>query len=772
VSAVATARGVRVNPRARAFTDQLLAAVPVLTVFFWLALIYCWESWGHATPWLFTDELETAQLSRAIADTGHAARRGDPHSFQSLYNYLIAPAWWLSDMNRAYATVKYIGAVTMTTAIFPAYWLARTFLSKPWALFAGAATAAVPALVYSSFLVYEPLAYPYATLCFFLIAKALAKRDFSFALPRAIGSAFVSVLTRRDEEPATARRPRRLSIKRPSWVLAAIVACAIAPLVRGQLVAIPAVLVAAAALRWWGSERMSEWRKDWTVGDWVGWATLVVGVLVVVNAFVTHRSFAWYVATTLWKGRMLDYGLWAAGALTIGLGVFPVVAGLAALVPLKGVEASEEERAFRCAAIAGIALVGFYTAVKAAYISTVFSTLVEERNLIYITPLLMIGTAFVLERAAVRLVPALASAGLVLYLILTTPYHIDEHFYFDAPGFGILESANQNWRWTAGYAQNVLIGLLIVSLVVLVLPRVLSWSPRAVVAVTAAAGAAVFAWTLTAQITAAISSKYFSELYASNIAKPYDWLDHATNGKPTIYLGQNITDPTGIQELEFWNRSIRWMWSLDGSAIKVGSPVLTPDLGKTTGRLIPAPKGAEYVVSDEGTNIVGKVVAKHEHLVGGTTVNWQVTKIYPPLRLQQAATGIYDDGWTGPTSTYSQFATPGNKPGYAVVILSRVAWGGIDVPGHATIKVGRLVVRKGQPVLGRVTDVARYTIHSHGYQVFHLRTPPPPFRVTVFIDPTFVPHDLDPRNSDVRAFGAQVSFGFQAAPPPKPAKKK
>ena len=29
---------------------------------------------------------------------------------------------------------------------------------------------------------------------------------------------------------------------------------------------------------------------------------------------------------------MIDYGLWAAGALTIGLGVLPVVAGLAALV--------------------------------------------------------------------------------------------------------------------------------------------------------------------------------------------------------------------------------------------------------------------------------------------------------------------------------------------------------------------------------------------------------------------------------------------------------
>ena len=103
---VASARG-RAPSRAWSFarSERLLAAVPVLTVFFWLALIYTWESWGHVTPWLFTDELESAQLSRAIAETGHAARRGVPHGFQSLFNYLIAPAWWLSDTHQAYAAI-------------------------------------------------------------------------------------------------------------------------------------------------------------------------------------------------------------------------------------------------------------------------------------------------------------------------------------------------------------------------------------------------------------------------------------------------------------------------------------------------------------------------------------------------------------------------------------------------------------------------------------------------------------------------------------------
>ena len=61
----------------------------------------------------------------------------------------------------------------MTSAVFPTYLLARMLVRRPAALFAAAAAGAIPALVYSSYIVEEPLAYPYAAFCFFLIAKAL-----------------------------------------------------------------------------------------------------------------------------------------------------------------------------------------------------------------------------------------------------------------------------------------------------------------------------------------------------------------------------------------------------------------------------------------------------------------------------------------------------------------------------------------------------------------------------------------------------------------------
>ena len=90
VSAVATPRRVEEArpPRDRTLADRLLAAVPLASIYLWLCIVYVFEAWRHVTPWLFTDELEMTQISRSIAATGHAARRGEPYSLHSLYPVL------------------------------------------------------------------------------------------------------------------------------------------------------------------------------------------------------------------------------------------------------------------------------------------------------------------------------------------------------------------------------------------------------------------------------------------------------------------------------------------------------------------------------------------------------------------------------------------------------------------------------------------------------------------------------------------------------------
>src|SRR5207342_3053162 len=114
---------------------------------------------------------------------------------------------------------------------------------------------------------------------------------------------------------------------------------------------------------------------------------------------------------------------------------------------------------------------------------------------------------------------------LVLYLILTTPYKMEFHFYSDAPGLSILEEANRHLGWTTHTARVVLLSMLVLSVVLVLLPRLLGGRRMAAVAVAAFAAVAVLAWTVTAQLSAATASNSFANDFAQNISPPLDWLD-------------------------------------------------------------------------------------------------------------------------------------------------------------------------------------------------------------------------------------------------------
>jgi hypothetical protein len=225
-----------------------------------------------------------------------------------------------------------------------------------------------------------------------------------------------------------------------------------------------------------------------------------------------------------------------------------------------------------------------------------------------------------------------------------------------------------------------------------------------------------------------------------------------------MYLGQQIPDANGIWLLEFWNRSLRDVWSLDGSA-KGPGPTLSPDLLSTDGS-ITAPEGVKYVVVEPGIDLVGKIVDTARHYGGGAPQDWRLYEIAPPLRLRDAAEGIYADGWSGKNTAYSRYRTPGNRPGFAVVTLSRAAFNGDEPPGHVTIRVGPLKVLDKQPGLAKVTQTVRWTIRGGASRTFYVPVPKPPWRVQVLVAPTFRPADVDPQSHEQREFGAQVGFGY------------
>ncbi len=538
-------------PAENAWFDRVYRAIPLATVFVALLALYAWEAARHSTPWLFTDELELSQISRSIEATGHGGRRGDPYFWQTLYTWLIAPAWAASSTSTAYEIVKYIGVIVMTLTVVPTYFLARTIVSRRAALFAAAGAAAVPALAYAPMILEEPLSYPYAALAFLAMALALARRTWF-------------------------------------WIAAAIALSLLGGLVRGELGVLPVVLVLAAGLYAVTSDAGRRWRSRFTVWDWVGAIVLGAGAIIVFSGLVGKFSQSWAIATGNYRGRMLDYGLHAAGSLTIGLGLLPVVAALAALARPRDEERTPELRAFTSLFAAAVIGFGIYTAVKASYLSTVFGTTVQERNLIYLVPLVFVGTALWIDRPRLRWIPLAAAVGFVAYLIVATPYQLDNVPAVDSLGVAMAQMWNRNFSFAHGGIERGLIVALVIAVVLLVLPRFLTRRPGWTLAVTATAGVLVLAWGLTGQISAANYSADASDSLISNYPRPLTWLDAKTHGKPTLYLGQHLNSGTdlGVWLTEFWNRSLRYVWSVDGSAPGPG-PTRTPNT-HADGRLYPA----------------------------------------------------------------------------------------------------------------------------------------------------------------------------------------
>ena len=227
---VTTVAARRDGARATTALARLTGAIPVLTVFVWLTLIYAWQAVLVETPWLFTDELELTQLARSIADVGQPMRRDQEYWFAPLSAILTSPAWLLDGARASYDAMKYIDVVLMTAAIFPAYGLARFVASPRAALFAATGSVCIPAFMYSALLLEEPLAYAWSTLALFLIVRALAVRT-----PRAV-------------------------------VLAGVVALA-APLARTQLAVLPAIFALSALWLAWTSETGRRWWRGWSRGS-------------------------------------------------------------------------------------------------------------------------------------------------------------------------------------------------------------------------------------------------------------------------------------------------------------------------------------------------------------------------------------------------------------------------------------------------------------------------------------------------------------------------
>ena len=115
--------------------------------------------------------------------------------------------------------------------------------------------------------------------------------------------------------------------------------------------------------------------------------------------------------------------------------------------------------------------------------------------------------------------------------------------------------------------------------------------------------------------------------------------------------------------MEFWNRGLQYVWSLDGTAPPPGRQApgyVTPDAGPDgllTGKSIPtgAPPGVDYMVADADIQVAGQgprapagAIRDHRRTSSASRSTrsssrrrrWRLLKIDRPLRLASTPTGI------------------------------------------------------------------------------------------------------------------------------------
>ena len=512
----------------------------------------------------------------------------------------------------------------------------------------------------------------------------------------------------------------------------AVGSAAVGPLIRQEFLGLPVSLVLAAAglwvLRGGGMARRLPWRR-------VLIALVAIAIFGYVFARVVVEHYeALQVGAYLNRHTLREGGL-AAGALAIGLGVLPVIGGIASL-HLRERRDEPAYRAFALYLAASIVTLWLYTAGKATFLlGSTLGSLIEERNLFYLSPLLLLGTALALGARRLDWLLVAAATVLVLVLVWSRMFQVGAP-YFEAPGLAILTLLNRDLIWTVQDFHRLLVGAAIVSLALLAL-RGRRWVP-------ALAAVLTCAWLLTGQIyeTSADISE-INTVFAPELTPPRDWVDQATHGKATTFLAETVDDPNPLLLLEFWNRSLHHMASFDGTA-KGPGPTFAPGLSSTDGT-IQEYTGDPYTLVGNGVVLAAPVVAtRPPYTLYSTPHGW---------RLLSVERNVYTDGWGTNPILFTYFAPGG--PGVLIIHLSRTAYTGPGRPGVATIRVGTVKLNQyGGPVLARMVTVAHAVVPNGKERTVRVPVAATPVAVSISVTNTISPP------GDSRKLAAQPGFTF------------
>jgi Dolichyl-phosphate-mannose-protein mannosyltransferase len=674
----------------------------------WLAAIVAVSSIVRAVlsrdivaPFILVDELIWSELARGIADAGEPLIRDEPESSYSIvYPLVLSPVYGLFDsLPAAYDAAKVVNSIAFSLAAVPAYFLARRVIGEHLSLLAALLAVAVPSAAYTGTVMTENVFYP-----LFLL------------------SALVLVLV----------------LERPSGLRVAllIVLLGLAYATRVQAAALlPAVVLAPLVLAVFERRSLRSLLRHYRL---LYGAFVVLGVLALVVQLAGGSSprdllgaYGPVGDASYDLGETLRYLVWHAAE----LGLYVLIVPVAATIVLVG-RARSLDRPLQAFLAATLALVASLVPTVAAFAS-VFSFRIQERNLFYLSPLLVIALLAWIERGAPRpRVLALAAAAASALLVLLIPFDrfITTSAVTDTlmllPFWSLQDRIGMDWVTPAAFALAV--GLATVFLFVprrfaLVLPLLV-----------------LGLW------VAAVRPIWFGKHGLERASLGYlfqgirnadrDWVDRTLpDGARAGFLWTGRTDRLTVNQTEFFNRAVGPVYYLSRPT-PGGLPEKQVNVDPDTGR-VTFPDGEdvvdEFLLADSSFEPDGRILGSDE----GWGINlWRVNR---PLVSVVKVEGLYtSDTWSGETATYTRRRC---RPGRVSVEV----WSDPSL----FLVPQTVVARSGGRVVGRVS----FDPDEHA----RLSVPVEPdtatgeCRVDYTVEHTAVPAEVMPgESSDDRVLGA------------------
>lgn len=565
-------------------------------------------AWLRSTPVYFGDEYLYSSLGRSLAEAGRPMVRGQAAHFPALLEPLLtAPAWLVSDVGIAYHLAQLTGALAMSLAAVPVYWLARRLgLTAGIALGIAALSLVLPDLIYASWIVAEPFAYP-------LVLAAVA--------------AAVAAL----------ERPTRRS------QLAFVAFCALAAFARIQFVILPACFLGAIFLAGLRERRLRQALREQELPLVLFAvpliATLVVGPSRVLAYYqgVTHVGID-PLALLQRTGMNLLVLLYASGFVLVP----GAILGLALLLARPRTRGELVFGAMTLfLAVSLLVEAGLFGAFEQA----------QERYVFYFLPLAALCFGLYAARGwPLRLYHVLLAAGVVTVsaAVPLAGYAASDEKAHSAALYGVFRI--EEWLGTPGNGSIAVALAGTVALAVL-----LACTTR-----TRVAGAAGIALAILFSSGLSAAGVVFDQENARAVRQSFlpadpSWVDHAHVGR--VSLLRSIAGVRGgaFQQL-FWNRSVKEL------LLMPGAPEIDPFRAD---RVQVADDGSLMV----GKRALTGALLVDDHAV--TTVFSGAVKVasapgyslYRPVgqpRLSLFFLARYDDGWMGDRGTINLWPRPGS----------------------------------------------------------------------------------------------------------------